>query len=307
MRNVTVGGQAVIEGVMMRGINGVATAVRNPQGIIVVQKLDKKPLTQKYRLFGLPILRGAVALVDSLKIGLASLNWSASIFAQEEEPSRFERYLQEKFGKKGEKFIEGATLAVSLSFSILLFFVLPTLLTGLLRESGFTNIGMNLVEALIRVTLFIGYLYLISKMKDIYRVFQYHGAEHKAIICYEKGLPLTVENARASTRFHERCGTNFMFLVMIVSILVFSFTGWSNPLLRVALRILLLPLVAGITYEILRWLGKGGGGVKDIIAAPGMLLQRLTTKEPDDSMLEVGIRALMEAEGLMMQTEDVAE
>lgn len=303
MRNVTVGGQAVIEGVMMRGAKGIATAVRSPGGEILVDQSDQKPLTQKNRFYALPVVRGAVALVDSMRIGIRSLNYSASIFGADEEPDKFDLFLRKKFGDKGEKVVETITLILSLSFSILIFFVVPTLVTGLLRTRGLSNITMNIAEALVRVTIFITYLYAISRMKDIYRVFQYHGAEHKAIACYERELPLTVENVKTCTRFHERCGTNFMFLVMIVSIFIFSFTGWTNPLMRIVMRILLLPLVAGVTYEILRWLGKGTGTLKDIVAYPGMMLQRLTTKEPTDDMLEVSIRALKEAEGIMERDE----
>lgn len=299
MRNTTVGGQAVIEGVMMRGLKGIATAVRNPEGDIVVNHDHTVPLSQKYKILRWPLIRGAVALVDSMKIGIKSLNWSASIFGEDEEPSKFDRFLKEKFGDKGEKIIETITMIFSLSLSILLFFVVPTLLTGLLRSYDLPHLGLNAIEAVIRLSIFLGYLYGISKMKDIYRVFQYHGAEHKAITCYENELELTVDNARTCTRFHERCGTNFMFLVMAVSIIVFSFTGWTNPLMRIVIRIALLPLISGITYEILRWLGKTKGPVQRIVAYPGMMLQRLTTKEPLDDMLEVSIRALKEAEGLV--------
>jgi len=299
MRNTTVGGQAVIEGVMMRGLKGIATAVRNPEGEIVVNHDDTQPLSIKYKALRWPLIRGAVALVDSMKIGIKSLNWSASIFGIEDEPSKFDKFLKDKFGDKGEKIIETLTMIVSLSFSVLLFFVLPTLITGILRNYDLPHMALNVIEAVIRLSIFIGYLYGISKMKDIYRVFQYHGAEHKAIICYENEMELTVENVRSCTRFHERCGTNFMFLVMAVSIIVFSFTGWTDPLTRIVSRILLLPLISGITYEILRWLGKTKGPIQRIIAYPGMMLQRLTTKEPLDDMLEVSIRALKEAEGLV--------
>ncbi|MFH5836296.1 DUF1385 domain-containing protein [Proteiniclasticum sp. C24MP] len=299
MRNTTVGGQAVIEGVMMRGLKGIATAVRNPEGDIVVNHDHSVPLSQKYKILRWPLIRGAVALIDSMKIGIKSLNWSASIFGEDEEPSKFDKFLKDRFGEKGEKIIETITMIFSLSLSILLFFVVPTLITGLLRSYDLPHLGLNAIEAVIRLSIFLGYLYGISKMKDIYRVFQYHGAEHKAIICYENELELTVENARSCTRFHERCGTNFMFLVMAVSIIVFSFTGWTNPLMRIVTRILLLPLISGITYEILRWLGKTKGPVQRIVAYPGMMLQRLTTKEPLDDMLEVSIRALKEAEGLV--------
>lgn len=299
MRDTTVGGQAVLEGVMMRGSKGIATAVRNPEGEIVVNYDDTMPLSKKYKFFAFPLVRGAVALVDSMKIGIKSLNWSASIYGEDEEPSRFEKFLSSRFGEKGEKIVEALTLILSLSMSIGIFFVIPTLITGLLKDYDLPHYVMNIIEAVIRISIFIGYLFGISKVKDIYRVFQYHGAEHKAISCYEQEMDLTVENVRSCTRYHERCGTNFMFLVMMVSIIVFSFTGWTSPLVRIASRILLLPLIAGITYEIIKWLGRTQGPLQRIIAFPGMMLQRLTTKEPQDEMLEVSIRALKEAEGLV--------
>lgn len=299
MKETTVGGQAVIEGVMMRGKKGISTAVRNPLGDIVVHHDVLTPLSQRHKAYQLPLIRGAVALVDSMRIGIRSLNWSASVFGAEEEPTKLEKMLRDKFGEKGEKMVETLTLLFSLGLSILIFFVLPTLITGVLKNYGLPPLALNAVEALLRLTIFIGYLYGISQLKDIYRVFQYHGAEHKAIVCYEMDMPLTVENVKTCSRFHERCGTNFMFLVMAVSILVFSFTGWSHPLLRVVLRILLLPVISGITYEILRWLGRTKGPIQRVVAYPGMMLQRLTTKEPLPEMLEVSIRALKEAEGLM--------
>lgn len=299
MKETTVGGQAVIEGVMMRGKKGISTAVRNPLGDIVVHHDVLTPLSQRHKAYQLPLIRGAVALVDSMRIGIRSLNWSASVFGADEEPTKLEKMLRDKFGEKGEKMVETLTLLFSLGLSILIFFVLPTLITGVLKNYGLPPLALNAVEALLRLTIFIGYLYGISQLKDIYRVFQYHGAEHKAIVCYEMDMPLTVENVKTCSRFHERCGTNFMFLVMAVSILVFSFTGWSHPLLRVVLRILLLPVISGITYEILRWLGRTKGPIQRVVAYPGMMLQRLTTKEPLPEMLEVSIRALKEAEGLM--------
>ena len=298
MRKTNVGGQAVIEGVMMRGLDGIATAVRNPEGEIVINHDDSKPFSDRHPILKWPFIRGAVALVDSMAIGIKSLNWSADIFGEEEEESKFDLYLKKKFGDKGEKISTGLTMAFSLALTLIIFFVIPTLITGFLSRYNLTSLALNAIEAVIRITLFVSYLYAISKMKEIYRVFQYHGAEHKAITCYEQEMELTVENVRSCSRFHKRCGTNFMFLVMAVSIIVFAFTGWSSPLLRIVSRILLLPVISGITYEILRWLGKTSGLIQDIIAYPGMMLQRLTTKEPEDAMLEVSIAALQEAEGI---------
>lgn len=298
MRKTNVGGQAVIEGVMMRGLGGIATAVRNPEGKIIINHDDTKALSERHPILKWPFIRGAVALVDSMKIGIKSLNWSASIFAEDEEEGKFDAFLKRKFGDKGEKISTGLTMAFSLALTLTIFFIIPTLITGLLKNFNLAPFALNAVEALIRISLFIGYLYAISKMKDIYRVFQYHGAEHKAISCYEQEMELTVENVKSCTRFHKRCGTNFMFLVMAVSIIVFAFTGWNSPMVRIILRILLLPVISGITYEILRWLGKTNGPLQDLVAYPGMMLQRLTTKEPLDEMLEVSIAALEEAEGI---------
>lgn len=301
MKKTNVGGQAVIEGVMMRGEKGISIAVRNPENEIIVKNSNRMPLSKKNKFFGLPIVRGAVSLFDSMAIGIDSLNFSASTAfgEEEEEQSKTSKFLEKIFKSKTDKVIEVTTIIISLMFSVVLFFVLPTLVTGLFKNRTLSNIELNLIESLIRVLLFTLYIYLISKMEDIYRVFQYHGAEHKAISCYENELELTVKNAQTCSRYHKRCGTNFMFLVMIVSIIVFSFLEWRNPLIRVVTRVLLLPLISGITYEILRWLGKGDSKLKDIIAYPGLMLQRLTTKEPEDDMLEVSIRALKEAEGIM--------
>lgn len=301
MKKTNVGGQAVIEGVMMRGVKGISIAVRNPKGEIIVKNSDRMPLSKKNKFFGLPIIRGAVSLFDSMAIGIDSLNFSASTAFpdEDEEPSKTSKFLNKIFKGKTDKVVEIATIIISLMFSVVLFFVLPTLVTSLFKNLGLSNVGFNLIESSIRVLLFTAYIYLISKMDDIYRVFQYHGAEHKAITCYENELDLTVENAKTCSRYHKRCGTNFMFLVMIVSIIVFSFLGWRNPLIRVVTRILLLPLISGITYEILKWLGDGDSKVKDAIAYPGLMLQRLTTKEPEDDMLEVSIRALKESEGII--------
>ncbi|NLB20037.1 MAG: DUF1385 domain-containing protein [Clostridium sp.] len=298
MRKTNVGGQAVIEGVMMRGLGGIATAVRNPEGEIVINHDDTKPFSDKHPILKWPFIRGAVALVDSMAIGIKSLNWSASIFGEEEEESKFDLYLKKKFGDKGEKISTGLTMAFSLALTLTIFFVIPTLITGFLSRYNLAPLTLNAIEAVIRITLFVSYLYAISKMKEIYRVFQYHGAEHKAITCYEQEMELTVENVRSCSRYHKRCGTNFMFLVMAVSIIVFAFTGWNSPLVRIISRIVLLPVISGITYEILRWLGKTSGPLQNIVAYPGMMLQRLTTKEPLDEMLEVSIAALEEAEGI---------
>lgn len=300
MKRCDVGGQAVIEGVMMRGNKGLATAVRTPKGKIEIDMKNIKPLTKKYKILGLPLIRGFFSLIDSMKTGMDCLNFSASFFEddEDEEPSKFEKWLDDKLGDKANDLIMGVTMIISFVFAIGLFMLLPTGIASLFKFTGVSNIGMNLIEACIRIILLLGYMFLISKMKDIYRVFQYHGAEHKTIFCYEAMEELTVENVKKQPRLHPRCGTNFMFLIMIVSILIFSLTGWGSLLERLLLRIILIPVVTGVSYELIRFLGKNNGKLSKIIAYPGLKLQLLTTKEPDDSQIEVAIAALKAAEGI---------
>ena len=294
-----VGGQALIEGVMMRGSKGLASAVRTPKGNIEV-KVDKtKPITKRYKFLNIPIIRGAAVLVDSLIVGTKTLNYSASFFEEEDEESKFEKWLKDKLGDKGaSNLIVTLTMMLSFALAIGLFIGLPTLAASLFKSLGLSSIVMNLIEASIRIVILILYMYLISKMDDIYRVYQYHGAEHKTILCYQADEKLTVENVKKHARFHPRCGTNFLFLTMIVSIAVLSFTGWGSMIERLVLRIILLPVVSGISYELIKWLGKTESKVGKIIAYPGLKLQELTTKEPDDDQIEVAIRSLMAAEGI---------
>ncbi|SHH51089.1 DUF1385 domain-containing protein [Clostridium grantii] len=298
-KQANVGGQAVIEGVMMRGSKGLATAIRKPNNEIEVQFEDKKPLTKKNKVFSLPIIRGFISLLDSLIIGIKSLNYSASFFEEEGELSKFDKWFEGIFKDKTNDIIMGFSLILSLGFSVLLFFLLPTYTASAFKFLNVQNtLVLNIIEGIIRVGIFILYIYLISKMEDIKRVFQYHGAEHKTIFCYENGEELTPENAMKYKRFHPRCGTNFMFLVMIVSIIVFSLTGWNSVIERTIYRIVLLPVISGLTYEIIRWMGKSDSKLSKILAYPGLSLQKLTTREPDLSQLEVAIKALKVAEGL---------
>lgn len=306
-KRANVGGQAVIEGVMMRGSKGLATAVRKSDGEIEVKFEDTKPLTKKNKIFSLPIIRGFISLLDSLIIGIKSLNYSASFFEEEGEPSKFDKWLENVFKDKTNDIIMGFSLVLSLGFSVLLFFLLPTYAANIFKRLDISNtIVLNIIEGIIRVTIFIVYILLIGKMEDINRVFQYHGAEHKSIFCYENGENLTPENAMKYKRFHPRCGTNFMFLVMIVSIILFSLTGWDSVIQRTVSRIVLLPVISGITYEIIKWMGKSESGIAKVLAYPGLSLQKLTTREPDESQLEVAIKALKVAEGLE-ETEEVEE
>jgi uncharacterized protein YqhQ len=303
-KKINVGGQAVIEGVMMRGSRGVATAVRKPDGEIVIDKNDMIPITKRYKALGLPIIRGFVSLIDSLIVGIKTLNYSASFFEEEGEASKFDKWFDAKFKDKSNDVLTGISLVLSLGFSVLLFFLLPTFVANFFKKTFELNaVSLNIVEGIIRVSLFILYIYLIGKMEDIKRVYEYHGAEHKTIFCYENNVELTPENAKKFGRLHPRCGTNFLFLVMIVSIILFSLTGWNSLWERIMYRIILLPVVSGITYEIIRWMGKGKSKFAGILAYPGLMLQKLTTKEPDLRQLEVAIAALKAAEGI----EDIVE
>lgn len=298
-KNINVGGQAVIEGVMMRGNDGIATAVRTEQGEIVVEKKEYTSYTKKNKFAGLPIIRGFISLIESLVIGVKTLNYSASFFEEEGEPSKLDKCIQKMFKDKSNDVIMGISLVISLALSVGLFFILPTLVANLFSKMGTGTMGMNIVEGIIRVLIFLSYVYLIGKMEDIKRVYEYHGAEHKTIFCYESSVELTPENAAKFGRLHPRCGTNFLFLVMIVSIIVFSLTGWNSIGERIMYRIILLPLISGVSYEIIRWMGKSKSNLAKILACPGLKLQNLTTREPDLSQLEVAISALKAAEGIV--------
>ena len=297
-KNVNVGGQAVIEGVMMRGSKGIATAVRTTQGEIVVEKRSYTSFTKKNKFFGLPIIRGFISLFESLIIGVQTLNYSASFFEEEGETSKLDSWIQKVFKEKSNDIIMGISLVISLVVSVGLFFILPTVIANLFSKMGAGNVVMHIIEGIIRVLIFLSYVYLIGKMEDIKRVYQYHGAEHKTIFCYENDIELTPENAKKFGRLHPRCGTNFLFLVMIVSIITFSLTGWDSIGERILYRIVLLPIISGISYEIIRWMGKSTGVLSKILSYPGLQLQNLTTKEPDLSQLEVAIKALKVAEGI---------
>ncbi|WP_186428738.1 DUF1385 domain-containing protein [Clostridium sp. BSD9I1] len=299
-KNCTVGGQAVIEGVMMRGSKGIATAVRKENGEIEV-KLEKfVPYSKRNKLFNIPIIRGFVSLIESLIIGIKTLNYSASFFEEEEEKkSTFDKWFENKFKEKSDSIIASISLIISLIFSVLLFFILPNLIASGFKLLRIENtIMLNIIEGIIRVSIFLAYLYFIGKLEDIKRVFEYHGAEHKTIFCYEQDDELISEKAKKYPRFHPRCGTNFMFLVMIVSIILFSAVGWNSWWENMLWRIVLLPFVSGITYELIKWLGKSKSNLSGIIAYPGLMLQKLTTREPDLSQLEVAIKAIKAAEGI---------
>jgi uncharacterized protein YqhQ len=293
MKKTDIGGQAVIEGVMMRGHNSIATAVRCGNDIIVKKDMVK-PLTRKYKILSVPFIRGTVALIDSLIIGIKTLTYSAELVEgeSEEEPTKFELFLKRVFGDKLDDVIMYFSVALSLAISVIIFFIGPTYVAGFLKRYTENTFLINLFEGVLRVAIFIAYLVLISHMEDIRRVFEYHGAEHKTIHCFEHEEELTVENARKYTTLHPRCGTNFLFIVMIVSIIVFSFLKWPTLYIRIISRILLLPAVAGISYEVIKVAGHSDNKIIAALVYPGLLLQKLTTKEPDDSQLEVAIASL---------------
>ena len=294
----SIGGQALIEGILMRGPGKQAIVVRSPEGL--VEKVEELTLVRdKYPILGLPVIRGAVTFVDSMVKGVKALMFSADYFPDEDlgEPSKFDRWLEKKFGsEKMQKFITALAVVLSLGLTILLFFLLPTFLAGLIDPFIKSVTVHNLVESVIKLVIFFLYLLLCSKQKDIYRVFQYHGAEHKTIFCYEAGLPLTVENCRIQPRHHPRCGTSFLFVVVVVSILVssivFSFVDWRSIWVRMGMHLLLLIPIIGVAYEFNRYVGGHDNCVTRALAKPGLWLQNFTTNEPDDSMLEVAIRAL---------------
>lgn len=299
MDKIHVGGQAVIEGVMMRAPRSVAIAVRRPDGEIIVRKELVVPLSERFPIVKLPIVRGAVALFTSLIIGIKALSFSANEAMTEEEKEKE----QKKDGGKGgggelSSWAMAGTMSIAFGFGICLFFLFPLYLTKLLTPViGDNNIIFNLVDGVIRVVVFLLYIWGISRMEDIQRVFQYHGAEHKSIFAFEDGVALTVENVRNYSRLHPRCGTSFLLIVMLVSIAVFSLIPKLWPFyLKAGSRIILLPMIAGISYEFLKWSAQHDSHLLvKLVITPGLALQRLTTREPDDSQLEVAIRAMNEA------------
>ncbi len=296
MKKTTIGGQALLEGLLMMGPENIAIAVRKPDGEIV---LDKKPLPAKSSWAKIPFIRGSINLFRQMVVGVRALMYSADFVeledGTEQKPSKFDTFIENLFKDKGKDALIYISVILSLALSIGLFIILPNLLASLLHfsKTGLGVVYYNLFEGLIRILLFFAYIYLATLLDDIKRVWQYHGAEHKSIHCYEHGDELTVENVRKYSTKHPRCGTSFLFLVMIVSIIMFSFLGWYHPLINALLRLLLIPVVAGVAYEILRFAGRHTDWLAmKIINAPGMLFQYLTTREPDDAQIEVAITAI---------------
>ncbi len=296
IRQTSIGGQALIEGVMMRGPREIAIVVRRPDQELTVKKEAIGGIVQKYKLNKIPLVRGAVALIDSMIIGMRALTYSAEIAEEgleEEESDKFQNFMEKIFKGKADDVLLYASVFIAILLSVAIFIIGPTFITNFLKRYTEKNILLNLVEGLLRLGMFVIYIFLISKMEDIKRVFQYHGAEHKSIFCYEHGEELTVENARKYTTLHPRCGTSFLFIVMMVSMIMFSMIGWPNPVTRVVTRLALLPFVAGISYEIIKIGGRRcDSPIMKAINYPGLMMQKLTTLEPDDKQLEVALEAL---------------
>ena len=292
----SIGGQALIEGILMRGPEKQAIVVRAPEGLVTkVEEL--KLVRDRYPILGLPIIRGVVTFLDSMVKGIKALMFSADYFPDDAsaQPSKLDTWLEKHVpAEKLQSVLVGVSLVLSLGLTLLLFMLLPTFVAGLFHAQS--ALVHNLIEGVIKIAIFLAYLILCSKQKDVHRVFQYHGAEHKTIFCYEAGLPLTVENARIQPRHHPRCGTSFLFVVIVVSILfsslAFTQVEWQNLWVRIGMHLLLLVPVVGITYEFNRFVGRHDNAVTRVLSAPGMWLQNFTTFEPNDSMLEVAIEAL---------------
>ena len=291
MKKQSVGGQALIEGVMMQSKDKRAMAVRKNDGEIVIKKNKIKSWINEKNIDKVPFIRGSFILIETMIEGVKSLNFSSDFFLDEEYDA-FDRFMKKIFKDKANDVAIWFSIILSLILSLGLFILVPTFIGGVFSNIIKNNILLNLVEGLARISILFLYIVLVSKNKDIERVFQYHGAEHKSIYCYENDLELTVENARKFGRLHPRCGTNFLFIVMFTSIILFSFFGWPNPIVRIIIRIVFVPIVAGISYEIIKFLGKYNNKFTKIVAYPGMMLQKFTTKEPDDEQLEVALEAL---------------
>ena len=303
-RRNKVGGQAVLEGVMMKSGERVCIAVRKPDGSIEKQKDSFVSVRKKHKFLNIPILRGAINFIEMMKLSFSTLSKSGEMLGTEEEETRFEKWLRKKFGKSIMVVIMPISIILALVLSVGLFFLLPTYATkGIEYLIGSPLDGWlkSIIEGVMKIIIFICYLLLVSLMPDTKRTFMYHGSEHKSIFCYEHGLPLTVENVRMQRRFHPRCGTSFMFVMILIGVLIGILIPWDwanvdskilSSLIRTGIKLLLLPLTCGIGYEFLMYAGKHDNALVKIFSAPGLWMQRITTKEPDDSMIEVAIAAL---------------
>ena len=291
MKSSNIGGQAVLEGIMMKNQDRYAVAVRKPDGEIFVQTETFHSITGNWKkLTTIPFVRGVFNFIDSMVLGIKTLTFSASFYEEEEEKELFGKDLKKK--EKQENLMMAGTVAFSIVAAVAIFMILPYFLSTLMKPVIPSYHLRTVIEGVVRIGIFIVYILLISRMEDIQRTFMYHGAEHKCINCIEHGLPLTVENVRKSSKEHKRCGTSFMLFVMIVGIVLLFFVRVESPLMRVIVRIALLPVIAGISYELIKWAGSSENPVVCILSKPGLWLQGLTTKEPDDEMIEVGIASV---------------
>ncbi len=297
----SIGGQALLEGILMRGPQKQAIVCRTPDGL--VEKIDELHLVKdKHPVLGWPLVRGVVTFLDSMVKGMQALTYSADLLPIEEqgEPDKLDQWIEAHFSEeKAKSIIIGVAVVLGILLAVGLFVLLPTLLGKLSLRliPSMSSFGLSMVEGVIRIVIFLTYLWGVTRMQDVARMFAYHGAEHKTIFCYEKGLPLTVENVRVQSRFHPRCGTSFLFVVVMISILVFAavsslLTHWNNFWIRFGLHLLLLPVIVALSYELNRWVGRHDNALSRVLSAPGKWLQRLTTNEPDDGMIECAIRAL---------------
>ena len=292
----TIGGQALIEGILMMGPKKRAIVVRLADGSLQEKVEELHLIKEKFPVCGWPLVRGVISFFTSLIQGVKALMYSADCLPEEEQEAqedKLDKWINAHFSEeKAKKLIIGVSVALGLVLAVAIFMVLPYLITAALSKSVQSSFVKNVIDGVLRILIFLVYMKLVTRSKDIRRVFEYHGAEHKSIHCYEKGLPLTVENIRPQPREHPRCGTSFLFVVMIVSFLVFSVVSWDNKLVAFVLRLALLPVVVAISYEINRWAGRHDNTLSSILSAPGRALQKLTVFEPDDSMIECAARAL---------------
>lgn len=293
MKSSGIGGQAVLEGVMMKNKSHYAVAVRKPDGEIAIEKGETQSAIEKHKILGIPVVRGVVSFVESLVLGMKMLTSSAAYFDDvEEEPGKFERWLQKKFGKKAENIIMGFTVFFSILMAIAIFMLLPLAVVSFIDESVISYEWKTLLEGLLRVAIFLLYIVLISQLKDIRRVFMYHGAEHKTINCIERGMAPTVQNVRKCSRFHKRCGTSFLLIVMLISVVFFLLFRVETLWLRFGVRILFVPVIAGVSYEFIRLAGSSDSKIVNLLSKPGLWLQGLTTREPDDDMIRVAVASV---------------
>lgn len=292
MKSSNIGGQAVLEGIMMKNRDHYAVAVRKPDGEIFVQTEEFHSVTGRYKkLTTIPFIRGVFNFIDSMVLGIKTLTFSASFYEEEEEEKEFSEAEQKKKEKK-ESLLMAGTVAFSIVAAVAIFMVLPYFLSSLMKPVVPSYHLRTVIEGFVRIGIFIIYILLISRMEDIQRTFMYHGAEHKCINCIEHGLPLTVENVRNSSRQHKRCGTSFLFFVLAISIILLLLIRVESPLMRVVVRIVLLPVIAGVSYEVLKLAGNSDNPVVNLLSKPGMAIQKMTTSEPDDGMIEVAIQAV---------------